>query len=237
MGFKIGDKVRIKKREGKFEDYPCGFTDSMAEEAGKIFTIEKIKEWDSVGTANKYIFYNGDNHSYLLERNGYSWHSSMFEPVIEKDNTDYNLGDSIKVLEYSGTIREATYFFVNFDTPDTEHSHVCSKIREKCSDFCKIAENIGAIMSVNREEFFPEFPTIKQLVAFVNKINELYSQKPFSESKQVLATQKIKENEIRFQKSKASCIRGNVPTGSTICGRKDKIAISIGHLSYQVCNC
>lgn len=236
--YKIGDKVRIRKREGKFEDYPCGFTDSMAEEEGKIFTIEKIEEWDSVGTANKDIFYNGDNHSYILERSDYMWHSSMFEPVIEKKNPEYALGCPIKVLEYSGIIGEATYFFVNFDTPTIDHGDVCSKIREKYSDFCEIAINMGAIAGINNEKFFPEFPTIKQLVAFVNKINELYSQKPSSESKQILTTTKtLNENEIKFQRAKASSKRGIVPTGRAICGRRCKTAIKCGHLSYTACYC
>lgn len=158
--------------------------------------------------------------------------------VIEGENTNYNYdyGDSIKVLEYSGKIRNNTHFFVNFDTGATEHGQVCLKIREKCSDFCKIAKNMGAIKDMTDvEKCFPEFPTIEKLVAFVNKINELYSQKPSGESKQVLTTQKTKEHEIRFQKSKASYIRGNVPTGRTICGRRNKTAIKLGHLSNQAC--
>lgn len=235
--YKVGDKVRIKEREGKSIDYPCYFVDEMCQQKGKIFTIKNISELSSSRHVKR-KFYNGDNHFYLFEENGYTWHSSMFEPVIEKENTDYKYGDSIKVLEYSGTIRTATYFFVNFDTTVTEHENICSKIREKCPDFCEIAKNMGAIKNISNKEYFPEFPTIERLIAFINKINELYSQKPSDESKKSIITPKtLNENEIRFQKPKTSSIRGSVPTGRAICGRRRKTAIELGHLSNTTCYC
>lgn len=153
--YKVGDKVRIKEREGNSSGYPFTFLDCMNELAGTICKIKEIKSIaveSFLNPQSKYI--NDDYHIYTImpidssDRRDFvwAWHSSMFEPVEE-------------------------------DVPITE------------SD---------------------------------NKIS---------------TTQKIQNNEIRFQKPKASCKRGTVPTGSTISGRKDKIAISIGHLSYQVCNC
>ena len=232
--FKVGDKVQIKERKGCAEDYPCYFANGMALQKGKIFTIREIVKFNPAYDNDKIKckFYNGDDNYYLFEEFGCCWHSSMFEPIIK----DYSYGDSIKVLEYSGTIEEATCFFVSFDAQGIEHKDVCLKIREKCSNFCEIAGNMGAVKHIDSQECFPEFPTIKQLVAFVNKINELYSQKPFGESKQILTTQKTKEHEIRFQKPKASYIRGNVPTGRTICGRGNKTAIKLGHLSNKACH-
>ena len=156
--FKVGDKVRIKEREGDPFNYPFPFCNPMNKLAGTICEIKKINTTTSLTNCkSKYI--NGDYHIYEISPVNssdhrdfvWAWHSSMFEPVIEKEN------------------------------------------------------------------------------------NELYSQKPSGESKQVLTTQKTKEHEIRFQKPKASYIRGNVPTGRAICGRGNKTAIKLGHLSNKAC--
>lgn len=66
-----------------------------------------------------------------------------------------------------------------------------------------------------------------------DELNKKLDSKKESDS---ITTKKDQNNEIRFQRKKASCKRGVVPAGRTISGRKDKIAISIGHLSYRVCN-
>jgi len=243
--YKVGDKVQIKKRKGSPYEYPYPFAESMNKLAGTICEIKGIHYVKSFSDSNsKYI--DEDYHMYEIRPVDssdcrdfvWAWHSSMFEPVIEKENMSYNYGDSIKVLEYSGKICEATYFFVSFDTPKTTHEVTCSKIREVCSDFCEIAKNMGAIKNIDNEKLFPEFPTIEKLVAFVNKINELYSQKPSSEFKQILTTSKtLNENEIKFQRAKASSKRGIVPTGRAICGRRCKTAIKLGHLSHTTCYC
>ena len=46
---------------------------------------------------------------------------------------------------------------------------------------------------------------------------------------------KTKENEIKFQRKKASVLRGTVPEGSQQSSGKCKTATCSGHLSYQVC--
>lgn len=77
--YKVGDKVRIKKRIGSAGDYPNSFTDSMTERAGEVFTIENISA--SPYLSHKSRKYPGDCYDYYLKDIGYTWASSMFEPV------------------------------------------------------------------------------------------------------------------------------------------------------------
>lgn len=52
-----------------------------------------------------------------------------------------------------------------------------------------------------------------------------------------LETQIKTENyENQLQRKKSNLIRGTVPEGSIICGRRGKASVSIGHLSYKVCS-
>ena len=231
--YKVGDKVRIKKREGKFRDYPCGFVDEMAEEEGRIFTIKEIEEWDH--TNSKCKFYNGDNHYYLFIESGYSWHSSMFEPVakpqeIQLQATSLKEGDLIPICGILGKIERGINYYLEFDhISDQEHTSCCKKLRELVPNFDKIACAYNAI----RQEscYFPEFRTIDELIQFVQAINTEYN------SKQSTILKKSETYEIRFHKPKASSIRGSVPTGHPICGRRCKTAIKLGHLSNTTCHC
>lgn len=47
---------------------------------------------------------------------------------------------------------------------------------------------------------------------------------------------KKEEHENQLQRKKSDLVRGTVPEGNIICGRKCKTSVSIGHLSYKVCS-
>ena len=84
--YKVGDKVRIVERVHPYSDYRCGFTDNMAELAGKIFTVYNIE-----GSANTVSNVPDDGHLYKLKEGAcepYIWSSSMLESA-NVDNT-YN---------------------------------------------------------------------------------------------------------------------------------------------------
>lgn len=54
---------------------------------------------------------------------------------------------------------------------------------------------------------------------------------------EILTTQiKTESYENKLQRKKSNLIRGTVPEGSIVCGRKRKASISIGHLSNKVCS-
>lgn len=77
--YKVGDKVRIVERVYSYSDYRCGFTDNMAELAGKIFTVYSIE-----GSANTVSNVPDDGHLYKLKGGAcesYMWTSSMLEPI------------------------------------------------------------------------------------------------------------------------------------------------------------
>ena len=83
--YKVGDKVRILERKGSSRDYPFFFMKEMEELAGETFTIKRI-ELNTICDRDKY---NGDFHRYILDEPGdWSWHSSMFEPVLENPESN-----------------------------------------------------------------------------------------------------------------------------------------------------
>ena len=93
MKYKVGDKVRIKKRVGESDDYPFCFIDCMADLAGQVYTITKIQESEYPHPLMK-----EDPHLYALdEPNDCSWHSSMFEPVDKDPSVDIKLGSGAKI--------------------------------------------------------------------------------------------------------------------------------------------
>lgn len=239
--YKVGDKVRIKEREGKSIDYPCYFVDEMCQQKGKIFTIKNISELSSSRHVKR-KFYNGDNHFYLFEENGYTWHSSMFEPALENPKSNAQTlcplkeGDSISICGMIGRIQDGGYYchryYLDFDNikDDQEHLVCCKKLRELVPDFEKIANEFDA--THEESDCFPEFSTIDDLVKFAQAVNNAYNSK-----KSITISKTLNENEIRFQKPKTSSIRGSVPTGRAICGRRRKTAIELGHLSNTTCYC
>ena len=76
MNYKVGDKVRIKKRTYASNWYPFSFVDTMAAHSGQIFTTSEIRD-----AIDKRCERNGDFHLYLLKEDtdGLHWHSTMFE--------------------------------------------------------------------------------------------------------------------------------------------------------------
>ena len=161
----------------------------------------------------------------------------LFEHYQEECLYRYKEGDMLTIGDYKGFIsKDGIGYYLDFDLGSMvlEHYEVCSKLRELFGTnvFISTARKCGCI---DYSSEFPYFESIEDLVTFVNELNKL-----LIDSNKESASITIKNdqnNEIRFQKPKASSKRGVVPAGSTISGRKDKIAISIGHLSYQVCNC
>jgi len=236
--YKVGDKVRIKEREGKAVDYPYFFLDEMRQQKGKTFTIEKIAK--EVDPQERRKFYNGDDHWYLFKEdlNRFRWHSSMFEPVLENPELTTSIslkkGDLISICDIVGEIRDSGYdepaHYLDFDNiNEQEHYACCAKLRELVPNFDKIADKFDPVW--NDTILFPEFSTIDKLMQFVQAINAEYN------FKQSTILKKSETYEIRFQKPKTSSIRGSVPAGRAICDRRRKTAIELGHLSNTTCYC
>lgn len=241
--YKVGDKVRIKERIGNENDYPCLFSDVMTHWSGGTF---KIKEKYHLTVKNikdgeKSKFYNGDDDLFLLNgTNNNIWHSSMFEPVLEDSKqkiqtlTSLKVGDLVQICGMIGTIRyycDYSTYYLGFDnsSKNQEHFICCAKLRELVPNFDKIADEYSPTQ--HKSGRFPEFSTIDDLMKFTQAVNNIYNSK-----KSITTLKTLNENEIRFQKPKTSSIRGSVPTGRAICGRRCKTAIELGHLSNKACH-
>lgn len=75
--FKVGDKVRVKRRVGSKDDYKFSFVDEMAALAGKELTIERVlpdRDYSKKPVPD-------DNALYYMQGSGYSWSSGMLEKV------------------------------------------------------------------------------------------------------------------------------------------------------------
>lgn len=86
--FKVGDRVRIKRRVGKPSDYSFSFPDEMACLEGQIFTIKEVWKYE-YSSAN----IKDDGYEYRLLEVGFAWASSMLEKV--SDSTSVYTSESI----------------------------------------------------------------------------------------------------------------------------------------------
>ena len=234
--FKIGDKVvfkkevldKIKKNESaeslvgvtldkNYYDYLM--RNSNFKELGYF----EIQGFGSPTTQNLYI-----GGLYLGE--------DLFEHYQEECLYRYKEGDILTIGNYKGSISKNSVGYYLEMPP--RHCEICSRLKELFGTnvFISTARKCNCIDSCIYSPYvFPYFESIEDLVTFVNELNKLLIDS--NKESDSITIKNDQNNEIRFQKPKVSSKRGVVPAGSTISGRKDKIAISIGHLSYQVCNC
>lgn len=54
-----------------------------------------------------------------------------------------------------------------------------------------------------------------------------------SPTTEITTTKKEEKHETQFQRKKARIERGTRPEGSTVCGRRSKASIAVGHLGYR----
>lgn len=81
--FKVGEKVRVKRRVGSKDDYKFSFVDEMAALAGKELTIERVLP--DKNDSKKPV--PDDNALYYMQESGYSWSSGMLERVSNSSIT------------------------------------------------------------------------------------------------------------------------------------------------------
>lgn len=167
--YKIGDKVRIIPIDGTCDDYPCGFTSSMEEMAGKIMTISQMKQLKPEFVSKfKYCpKYNGDNTVYKLaeDRDDWDWHSSMFVKV----STD----DTVNVCGHPARIVQANISGLYYAKFFVDHAKRCKELHN-LSGFKMIAKRCHAI-DYAIDMFFPKFNTRSDLLDFVDEMNAMHS--------------------------------------------------------------
>ena len=115
--YKVGDYIRIKKREGDADNYPFSFVNGMAKLAGGKYEIATIDEAGIIDKDRKY--YNGDDHSYYLKKIGgdwisFTWHSSMFEPYTpDTSESKYKIGDAVIIASIKGDTYDYPFGFTS----------------------------------------------------------------------------------------------------------------------------
>ncbi len=167
--YKIGDKVRIIPIDGTCDDYPCGFTSSMENMAGKIMTISQIKHpsYTVADSMKKRSKYNGDDNIYKLaeDRDDWDWHSSMFVKVSTDDTVNV-CGHPAKIIQAKVSGLYYAAFFV-------DHAKRCRELHN-LSGFKMIAKRCHAI-DYDIDQFFPKFNTRLDLLSFVDEMNAMHS--------------------------------------------------------------
>ena len=233
--FKIGDKVVFKKevldkiKKNESAESLIGIT----LDKNYYDYLMRNSNFKELGYFEVQRLGNSTTHNICI--GGLYLGKDLFEYYQEK--YPYRIGYELTIGDYKGFIsKDGIGYYLDFDFGSMvlEHCEVCSKLKELFGTnvFISTARKCGCI---NSSGAFPAFKYMEDLVTFVNELNKLLID--FNKESDSITIKNDQNNEIRFQKPKASSKRGVVPAGSTISGRKDKIAISIGHLSYQVCNC
>lgn len=82
--YKVGDLVRIKKREGDSYDYPLSYVDRMLDYQEVIAKVIEVEYDDEAERYKDLKYYDGDNYIYYLDvtNSEYLWSSSMLEPYV-----------------------------------------------------------------------------------------------------------------------------------------------------------
>lgn len=96
--FKIGDRVRIKRRVGKPSDYSFSFPDEMAYLEGQIFTIKEVWKYE-YSSAN----IKDDGYQYYLLEDGniFAWASSMLEKVSDSTSDSTSVYTSESIIDFT----------------------------------------------------------------------------------------------------------------------------------------
>lgn len=251
-----GDRVRVRNRIGRPNDYPFGFYSCMTNKfEGELVTISYVAELKDFPENFKHArFYNEDHNYYRIKEDGgeYIWHSSMFtssealiRPLHENNdpNDVFEIGTCIVFGPFKGHVspgkRIPGTYFLNLE--DAVHSHDinCRKLEEWIPNYRELAKPFNP-KTINPSQccipiFWSLTDLYKYCMVLVEEMNAILKKK--NQKEQSITTPKtLNENEIRFQKPKASSIRGSVPTGRAICGRRCKTAIELGHLSNKACH-
>lgn len=235
--FKFGDKVvfkkeildKIKKNESAKSLVGIGLDQNYYDYLMRNSNFKELGYFEIQGLGKP------ATHNLYIE--GLYLGEDLFEHYQEECLYRYKEGDILTIGNYKGSISKKSVGYYLEMSP--RHGEICSRLKELFGTnvFISTARKCNCIDSscIDLPCVFPYFESIEDLVTFVNELNKLLIDS--SKESDSITIKNDQNNEIRFQKPKASSKRGVVPAGSTIRGRKDKIAISIGHLSYQVCNC
>lgn len=254
--FKVGDRVRVKKREGDPLDYPFSFSEEMAEWAGNIYTIKRIDE-DFLPDPGEYKFGENDSAAYYLKEVPYTWHSSMLEscntsltPSLEHylhllEGPVISEGDWVFIGTLRGKVTKSwdnQYYLDMQDSHNHEYSHeeVCEYLKCDYKNATgKEFEEAAAIYGASNSGcIFPEFPDIGSLEKFIDYVSKEFEFAGIQQLKQKESiTQKIEQHEIKFQNPKTSIVRGIVPEGHRIRSKEYKASISRRCIEHRVIHC
>ena len=248
-----GTKVKVKS----FADIKK--TLNITGYCGNVWFAPPMKDYcEGEFKIKKYIL---ENHTYVFEGISWNWLPEWFD-VIKKPNDFWNDGSKeqrslclalyrqtlsgnhpcIHKLDASGVF--TSKFCGGFNYTDFPEDGWVDKIAENIPDWkwltvdstilerilailCRINANLLLLTAAPNDPslWFDGRTILKDdsdfIVDFINK----YSNK---------LTNSIKyENQL--QRKKSDLVRGTVPEGNIICGRKRKTSVSIGHLSNKVC--
>lgn len=101
--FKVGDRVRIKVRTGRQEDYPCDFINDMTDFSGKEFQIASV----DMCTGYRECKYYEEPFKYRLTDVRWIWSSPMLELVASANEITSVISDRCDTA--SGSISVADY--------------------------------------------------------------------------------------------------------------------------------
>lgn len=207
--------------------------------------------------------YNG-NGTYLVNEEGpnrWNWVPEWFD-VIDTSNNFWNDGSKeqrsfclalyrqalsgnvpyIEKLDQSGafkTKKEGGFNYLDFkediwdekiahNCPDWKWLNIKPRILERVLTILYNAHADFKTLEINPNSparWFDEITTDAENTRFITDFINKYLNKPT----------KTIEHENQLQRKKSDLVRGTVPEGNIICGRKRKTSVAVGYLSNSVC--
>lgn len=216
--FKVGDKVRIKPRKG--DSYQFTFTDSMADLAGKEYTITKVSR---VKGSQRYDYPATDNTIYTLEGNRYDWSVEMLEEILEpyivgeikpRSNITFHIGEN----EFQGTICSNGEYVILEKHNDALVNYIFRVFNEPIDlerdDVWPIREDTLSMLQRWKDQNLCLIPSTEEPTQSLTKNNNQHAV-------------------FKLQDQRADFTRREVSSGSRLCCRITKATISVKPISYS----
>lgn len=224
--FKVGDKVRIKPR--KEGEYQFSFTDSMADLAGKEYTIAQVSR---AKVYQKYDYPATDGTLYTLDGEEHNWSIEMLEEVK-------TIGIIPKYPYIVGEITLGSNIYFHLGPEDIVEGRIHAN-----GEFVLLKHHNRPLADTIFKAFnepidsdrFGVWPVREDTLSMLQRWKDQnpYPITPIEEPTQSLTKNNNQHAVFKLQDQRADFTRREISGGSRLCCRITKATISVKPISYS----